>query len=95
MRNEQATLQAMDDQTLLHHLEQLAQRMGIEVCYEPAGGKAGICMLRGRKRAVIDSTLTVADRAEALSIVLGDCDTEEHYLPPAVRERLNRHAGGA
>jgi len=82
----------MDDQTLLHHLEQLAEGLGVEVCYEAAGGRAGLCVLRGQKRAVIDHKLTVSARVEALAAVLTDCDIEGLYVPPAVRELLERPA---
>ena len=36
----------MDDATVLHHLEELTTRLGIELRYEAAAGRAGLCVLR-------------------------------------------------
>jgi len=82
----------MDDQTLLHHLEQLAEGLGVEISYEAAGGRAGLCLLRGQKRAIVDHKLTVSARVEALAAILADCDIEGLYVPPAVRQLLERPA---
>lgn len=78
----------MDDETALHHLEELAGGLDIELRYEAAAGRAGLCVLRGRKTAVIDESLRVAERAEALAMILADEPIEDVYLPPAVRERI-------
>jgi hypothetical protein len=83
----------MDDATLLHHLEELSQRLGIELRYEAAAGRAGLCVLRGRKVAVIDDSLRLPERVEALASILADQPADDIYLPPAVRERLAQCAG--
>lgn len=82
----------MDDQTILHHLEELAGHLGVELRYEAAAGRAGLCVLRGKKVAIIDDSLRVAERVEALASIFADQPTEDIYLPPAVRERLLRPA---
>lgn len=78
----------MDDETVLHHLQELAAGLDIELRYEAAAGRAGLCVLRGKKTAVIDENLRVAERAEALAMILADEPIEDVYLPPAVRERI-------
>ena len=78
----------MDDATVLHHLEELTTRLGIELRYEAAAGRAGLCVLRGRRVAVVDDSLRVPERVEALMTILAEEPIEDVYLPPAVRERI-------
>lgn len=78
----------MDQETMLHHLEELAERMGVRVRYESAAGRVGICVLRGRRVAVIDANLRVPDRVAALASVLAGEDLNGVYIPPEVRRRL-------
>ncbi len=79
----------MDAETLLHHLEQLARQLGIEVRYEASGGKVGAGVLRGQRIAVIDADLRVPQRAHALALLLADQPIEGIYLPPEVRQYLH------
>ncbi len=83
----------MDEDELLEMLEGLATGLGVAVRYEPTGGRSGSGVLRGQTLAIIDSELGVRGRAEALAAVLADEDYEEQYLPPAVRELLERRRG--
>ncbi|MFW5866726.1 MAG: hypothetical protein ACOCX2_02845, partial [Armatimonadota bacterium] len=80
----------MDQETMLHHLEELADRLGITVRYEAAAGRVGVCRLRGERVAVIDANLRVPDRVAALSSVLADEELDGVYIPPEVRRRLDR-----
>ena len=80
----------MDQETMLHHLEELAERLGITVRYESAAGRVGVCLLRGKRVAVIDANLRVPDRVAALAGVLADEELNGVYIPPEVRRRLER-----
>ncbi len=80
---------AVDHETVLHHLEELAKRLGIEVRYEAAAGRVGKAMLRGKKIAVVDASLRVVDRVAALASLLADEEINGVYLPPAVRSRID------
>lgn len=75
---------------MLHHLEELAERLGITVRYESAAGRVGVCVLRGKRVAVVDANLRVAERVAALSSVLADEELNGVYIPPEVRRRLER-----
>lgn len=75
---------------MLHHLEELARRVDIEVRYESAAGRVGVGLLRGRRIAVIDAGLRVGERVAALASILAEEDISEVYVPPVVRERLER-----
>jgi len=78
----------VDQETMLHHLEELAERMGVEVRYEAAAGRVGVCVLRGQRVAVIDANLRVPDRVAALASVLAGEELTSLYMPPEVRRRL-------
>jgi hypothetical protein len=79
---------AVDQETMLHHLEELAEKVGIDVRYEPAAGRVGVAVLRGKRIAVIDANLRVNDRVAALSSILADEPIGDMYVPPAVRKRV-------
>ena len=83
----------MDAETVLHHLEELAKRLGIVVRYETSAGHVGMGVLRGRKIAIIEAELRVPERAAALASLLSREQTEGVYLPPEVRDRLEECAG--
>ncbi len=78
----------MDDETICHHLEQLATHLEIAVRYEPAAGKAGYCVLKGEKVIFIDHRLSQRSRAAALARMLCSFDSEDLFLPPLVRSLL-------
>lgn len=82
----------MDQETMLHHLEELADKLGIEVRYESAAGRVGVGMLRGRRVAVIDANLRVNDRVAALSSILSGEQINGVFVPPAVRQRIDASA---
>lgn len=79
----------VDKETVLHHLEEIAEKLGIDVRYESAAGRVGMGMLRGRRVAVIDSNLRVTDRVAALCTILAGEELGDIYLPPAVRKRID------
>ena len=78
----------MDDETICHHLEQLATHLEIAVSYEPTAGKAGFCVLNGEKVIFIDHRLSQRNRAAALARMLCGFDSEDIFLPPVVRSLL-------
>jgi hypothetical protein len=80
----------VDDETLCHHLEQLAAHLDVSVRYEPSAGKAGYCLLNGEPTIFIDSHLALRHRAAALARLLSGFDTEEVFLPPVVRSLLEQ-----
>ena len=71
-------------------LEDLAKLLGVQVRYEPTGGRSGAGVLHGEKVAVINSEQPLRERVEALAAVLAKEDSEHVYLPPVVRELLEK-----
>ena len=80
----------VDQETMLHHLEELAEKLGIDVRYEAAAGRVGMGRIRDRRVAVIDANLRVNDRVAALSTILAGEEINGVYVPPAVRVRIDR-----
>jgi len=87
----------MDDDTICHHLEQLAEHLQVTVRYEPSAGKAGYCLLNGEPTIFIDQRLTLKQRAAALARMLCRFECEDVFLPPVVRSLIEESktvAGG-
>jgi len=81
------------DELLLMALETVADRLGIEIRYETCEGRGGMCTLRGQRVFIIDERKTVRDRAEVIARGLAELDLEAIYVPPAVRQAIERHSG--
>jgi len=79
----------MDDDTLCHHLEQLAVHLQVTIRYEPSAGKAGYCVLNGEPTIFIDQRMTLKQRAAALARMLCQFDCEGIFLPPVVRSLID------
>jgi len=79
----------MNDDTICHHLEQLATHLQVIVRYEPSAGKAGYCVLNGEPTIFIDQRMTLKQRAAALARMLCRFDCEDVFLPPVVRSLID------
>lgn len=76
-------------------LEQLAERLGIEVRYEPMGewrgaSAGGLCRLHGRAVILVDAGAPPAEQVGVLLDALCQLDTESIFVPPAIRRELDR-----
>ena len=78
----------MDDDTICHHLEQLAEHLQVTIRYEPSAGKAGYCVLNGEPTIFIDQRMTLKQRAAALARMLCRFECEDVFLPPVVRTMI-------
>ena len=81
----------MDDQELLEKLEELARGLEIEVRYERLGGRSGGAVVHGQRVAYVDSGQPVRGRVAALAAILADEEHGNVYLPPVLRELLDRY----
>jgi hypothetical protein len=87
----------MDLQSRLDALVALAEEIGLSVRREPQGGDGGgYCVLRGERILFID---TVADletcyerTVEALASMP---EIDQRYLPPEIRQDIDRQRGHA
>ena len=77
-------------------LEELAERLGVDVRYEPLGAGdqwssvGGLCTLRSRQIILVDSRAPITEQVGVLLDSLAQLDIETIYVPPAVREALSR-----
>ncbi len=81
------------DEELLSILEETAERLSIRLTYEnlhrgEVNTTGGICELRGERRIIVHKGLTVSEKVDVLTDILGGVDTEGVHLAPLVRERL-------
>lgn len=80
---------------LQHRLEALltlTEQLGIEVRAETMGGEGGgLCKLRGQWVLFVDTAADLATRYDhTLTALAARPDLENHYLPPEVRDDLER-----
>ena len=85
---------------MLDELVGLAEEAGIAVRFARAGEgelppRSGVCRVRGRTVLVLSAAEPVEARIEAVAAALREhCRSflEQRFLPPALRERLERGA---
>lgn len=93
----------MEAPALLDYLVELAREAGIRVRVIPRSSAeldlaphSGICRIRGALWLLLASSESLEDRIEAAAAAVRDHVPgvlEGRYLPPAVRERLERPRG--
>jgi hypothetical protein len=87
----------MDEQFIIDQLEELAERFGIQIRYEPIKQDedlvklvGGLCLLRGEYVLIIDSKATTQDRIRTLVEAVKHFDIDGIYIRPVVRELLDK-----
>ena len=85
----------VDLQARLDTLLTLAEEVGLTIRREPLGGDGGgFCVLRGKRILFVDTSADLEARYEAtLAAVATLPEVDAHYLPPEVREDLDRQRG--
>ena len=87
----------LSDAALLHHLENLADQLGIEVRYENLADEelsiqSGGCKVLGKTLILIEKLRSPREQAQILARELSKCDLEDLYLLPRVREFIDLQA---
>jgi hypothetical protein len=90
----------VESHEVLSRLVGLAEEAGIAVRVARGGEselppRSGLCRVRGRLLLVVSAAEPLEARIEAVAAALrehGGTGLEERFLPPAVRERLERPA---
>lgn len=87
----------MNEDTLIDHLEELAEGFGIQIRYEPikqdedsTNVVGGLCLLKGEYVLIINSKATVKARINALAVAVKHFDLDQVYIRPVLRELLDR-----
>jgi hypothetical protein len=87
----------MDENTIIDQFEELAERFGIKIRYEPIKQDedlvrvvGGLCILRGEYVVIIDSKAAIRDKIRTLAEAVGHFDLDRIYIKPALREILRK-----
>jgi hypothetical protein len=87
----------MDQDDIIDQLEELAERFGIQIRYEPIKQDedlvrviGGLCLLRGEYVLIIDSKAAMTDRISTFAEALSHFDLDQIYIKPALRELLDK-----
>lgn len=83
----------MKEQDLLTALEDLAQRLDVEVRYEAVEGAeglapGGLCRLHGRLLLILNPAASLRDKTDALAQAVKRSDLSRVFLVPALRDYL-------
>jgi hypothetical protein len=87
----------MDEQFIIDQLEELIERFGIQIRYEPMCEDeesiklvGGLCLLRGENLLIINSKATASDKIKALAEAVRHFDIDQIYIKPVIRELLDK-----
>ncbi len=87
----------MDENRLIDYLEELAENLGIQICYEAIRQDedsiyvaGGLCLLRGEYLLIINTKATAEERIRTLATAIKHFDVDQMYVRPALRELLDR-----
>lgn len=88
----------MDDNTTLNQLEELAERIGMTIRYEPLNidGSVhigGFCRVKGQDFVIINKNATPREKIHVFIDALKRRDLSEVYILPSLREILNKTDG--
>ena len=83
----------MQSKQVLEYLEDLAERIGVEIVYQKLEEdeftvRGGLCRVNGTFKVFIDRSKPLDDQINILAQGLASFDTEELYLFPYIREVL-------
>ena len=83
----------MTHEELLIQLEELADRLNIEIRYESGKGEdpatfGGYCRIGGRHIIVAHSKASLRRKIDLFTAALGHFDIDDLYLKPALRDHL-------
>jgi hypothetical protein len=86
----------VDDHTLLNQLEELAQRLTIEIRYVTIRkgdflATGGLCRITDKYIIVVNKKSSIQDKIQILARAIKRFDLSDVYLRPALREFLEMH----
>lgn len=87
----------MDEHVTIDQFEELAERFGIQIRYEPIKQDedlvkivGGLCLLKGEYVLIIDSKAAVIDKIRTFAEALRHFDLDQIYIKPVIRELLDK-----
>jgi hypothetical protein len=88
----------MEEREVLDQLEDLAEKLGVEVVYERLAEedlrpKGGLCRVRGEPKVFVDQSESIERRIEILARALSSFNTDDIFLLPQIRGILEKARG--
>ena len=85
----------MDDGTLLDQMEELADRLGIDIRYgnigvEESRRMGGLCRVQGKYFLIMHSCLTTKEKIRVIAKTLKGFEIGDVYVKPVIRELLDQ-----
>lgn len=86
----------MNELTLLEHLENITERLGIELRYENLGisgirSEGGYCRVAGKQMILINRKDSPRRKINILARSLNRLNLEGIFIPPVVRRVIEEH----
>jgi len=87
----------MNEATLLQHLEEIAERLGVELRYENLGQsglrtEGGFCRVSGKSMILVNRKDPRRRKILVLARSLSKLNLEGIFIPPAVRRIIESHS---
>jgi len=79
-----------EEKAILQELEQVSQRLEIEVIYDSFFGKGGLCRCKDRYYFIINENLSPREKIRLFLEGLSSLPLDNVWLPPRVRELLKK-----
>ena len=88
----------MDEAIILAMLEDLAERLDIEIRYERVRDneslqRGGLCRLKGKYLVIVDKKASTGERIVVLSRAVRHFDLDDIYMKPLLRQYLEDRPG--
>ena len=87
----------MNENETIAQLEELVERFGIAIRYEPLKQeedliriRGGLCLLKGEYVLIVDSKATMGEKIRTLAEAVKHFDIDQVYIRPALRELLEK-----
>jgi hypothetical protein len=86
----------MDQTAQLEEILSVCDKLGVLVRLAPLGGEGGgLCRIKGRTVLFVDSAADVGTRLQRAVEAVAELDgIDEQYLPPELREAIDRVRAG-
>ena len=77
-----------DEVRVLSELEELLDKLGIELKYEKGGFKGGLCRVEDKEYFYLNKILSFEQKVSIITKQLRKMELEDVYLKPKIREML-------
>ena len=77
-----------DEVRVLSELEELLDKLGIELKYEKGGFKGGLCRVEDKEYFYLNKILSFEQKVSIITKQLKKMELEDVYLKPKIREML-------